>query len=248
MSRAMALDGFGLRGRALSARHVLIFEWVAFCAMVIDHLGRTGVLDIPGWAIIGRIAFPLFGLTFAYNAATYQRCNVKKLAILGMLAQPALVYLMNLHWWQPNIMLTFPVGWWVYRFFADRQMSAQVYWKPVGLCVAIAALTVGPTYDVRGVAMIALAIGFFAAQQRGVRVGCGASALGCFVATLAAAPDTIAPVLALLVGVGWAVMRIPGGDVRRKAGGWWRRAGFGKWYVVHLWVLGAIKATMGGGE
>ena len=248
MSWAVVQDGLVLRVRQLTTRHVLILEWVAFWAMVIDHLSRTGMLVIPGWTIVGRIAFPLFGLTFAYNVATYRRCNVNKLALLGVLAQPASMYLMHIQWWQPNVMFTFPVGWWAYRFFVDRQTVAQIYWKTVALSVAIATLTMGPTYDVRGVAMIALAIAFFTAQRRGVQVIYGVSAVGCFVTTLAGAPGAIAPVMALLVGVVWAVMRTSGGDVRRVPGGWWRRAGFGKWYVVHLWVLGAIKAVMGSGE
>lgn len=231
----------------VTARRVLIVEWVAFVAMIIDHLGRAHLLDVPGWPILGRIAFPLFAVTFAYNAATYGRCNVRKLLGLGVIAQPAAAYMVGVAWWQPNIMFAFPLGWAVYRYFADKQVGDALFTRSLVLWLAVALLSVGPSYDVRGIGVITLAIAFFATRKRWVRVWSGVGAYLCFAATLAGAPEKIIPVSALLGIVWWMMKWMPSGDVVRDRGSWWYRTGFGKWYVIHVWVLGAAKMVSGGG-
>lgn len=224
-----------------SPRHVLILEVTAFVAMVIDHAAKARIYSMPGWEIVGRVAFPLFAMTFAFNAATYQRCNIRKLVVLGCLAAPGMAYLLGERIWQPNIMFAFPVGWLAFRFFADKQETRSLLLKALGLCLMVSVLSLGSAYDVRGVALIALAIGCFSVARRGVAVLCGVGACLCFASTLLATPYKIVPVTLLLLAIIGLAMCIPAGNVVRRRDTVWDRAGFGKWYVVHAYLLSAFK-------
>lgn len=225
----------------LSPRHVLIFEIVAFWSMVIDHLGRAHIFDVPGWQILGRAAFPLFAMCFAYNAATYQRCNTRKLVVIGVLAMPATSFLFDLQWWQPNIMFAFPLGWFVFRYFADKQNSVDALWKPLVLCALVAALSLGPAYDFRGILLIAMLLWFFSNRDVNKSIFLAVCCYLFVVGALVTEPDKIIPTTLLLVLIFGLVMKVPPALVTRNRATWWGRTGFGKWYVLHAYTLCAIK-------
>lgn len=227
-----------------SAQHILILEIIAFVAMVTDHIGRSGIYPVPGWEIVGRLAFPLFALTFAYNAATYQRCNIKKLLLIGLIALPGTTYLMNLHFWQPNIMFTFPLAWLVFRFFADKQRPGDFLLKPLGLWLGVVILSLGPAYDLRGIAFISTAIWLFSVKQPRERIWIGLACYLFFVSTLAATPGKILPVTGLLGCIYGLVMLVPSREIVRDQSTWWARAGFGKWYVLQAYALCSVKILL----
>lgn len=226
----------------LSPLHILVLEVIALWAMVIDHLGRAHIYSVWGWEIVGRVAFPLFVMTFAYNATAYRRCNIWKLVVIGLLAMPATSFLFDLQWWQPNVMFVFPVGWFVFRYFADAQRGGAAVWLPLVLCLAVVWLSLGPSYDVRGVAMVAMALGVFAAKTaKSAMYFC----ICCYllvVGTLLEEPHKIISVTLLLGSILVLVMMmVSPREVGRSRATWWGRAGFGKWYVVHAYVLCALK-------
>lgn len=229
---------------SLSSRQVLVLEVIAFWLMVIDHLGRSGIVAVPGWEIVGRLAFPLFAMTFAYNAIVYGRCNVRKLVILGLLAQPAMSVLFGHHLWQPNVIFAFPLAWLVFRYFADKQSERAIWWKPVVLWSAVVVLSLGPSYDIRGIALIVAMLWLFSANRKNNMLFFGLSCCLFVVATLFGEPHKIAPVIVLLGFVICLVLLLPAGQVHRNRASWWGRAGFGKWYVLHAYVLCAMKLML----
>ena len=229
--------------RTLSPRHILILEYVALTSMVIDHLAKTGLFRVPGWEVIGRLAFPLFAITFAANAARYQRCNISKLMLIGLVAQPAASIVSGVAVWQLNVMFVFPAGWLVYRYFADHQTPRNILLKPFVLVAAVAFLATGPSYGFRGTFLIAVLLGFLSCRDSRTRRYWAAAACAACALTLAPTPERIIPVGALLALTLAVVALVPAGQVERKRTTWWNRAGFGKWYVVQAYVLCAAKAV-----
>jgi len=232
--------------RTLSPRHVLILECVAFTSMVIDHISHTGLglFRVPGWEVLGRLAFPLFAITFAANAARYQRCNITKLLMIGLVAQPAASVVSGVAVWQLNVMFVFPAGWLVYRYFADHQTPRNILIKPFVLCAAVAFLALGPSYGFQGTFLIAVSLGFFSCRDPRTRKHWAAAVCVAWALTLAQTPALIMPVGALLA-LAWAVVAlVPAGQIERKSVTWWHRAGFGKWYVIQAYALCVAKTLV----
>lgn len=85
-------------------------KWLALVSMVYDHVVRLLFMGpvLGDATAFGRIAFPLFAFIFAYNlsrpnvdARVYRR-TVLRLIGFGVLAQPAMYYLIGV--WQLNIL------------------------------------------------------------------------------------------------------------------------------------------------
>jgi len=222
-------------------RQVLWLEWLAFAAMVVDHASRYDIWIVPGWEIVGRLAFPLFAFTFSANAVRYGRCNVIKLVLLGVLAAPGMTYLAPLgHWWQANVLFTFPAGWTLYRYFATPQHGVDLWRTPLLLSILAAWLSLSPAYGVGGMVVVASLCGMWHTTNRRVAIGLALLGYGAFAMSLANIPTAIA-VAALLAAILWSARLLPSGGTSRARTTWWQKAGFGKWYICQAYGLGLLK-------
>lgn len=100
------------RSRAADA-----LKWIALATMTVDHLHAAfGGYAYPWVTAVGRIAWPLFALVFAWNLArageamgARARPIFVRLTLAGLAAQPAYMLMNGLQPWA-NIMGTFAVA------------------------------------------------------------------------------------------------------------------------------------------
>lgn len=142
-------------------------KWIAFLAMVADHVsvvffGR----DVPLLNPIGRLAMPIFCLVFGYNLARpgveYGRV-LRRLLWVGLLAQPLAILSINRGDLLPlNILLTFAVA-------VSLLVSSPLRWWTWLLVLGVMAVTVD--YSLVGVGLLLASVCFW--RARTVLSACG---------------------------------------------------------------------------
>lgn len=221
----------------MARTQIEILKWMAFASMVIDHGAKSDLFSMPGWQIFGRLAFPLFALTFAYSAAEKERVDVRRLLVLGCVAQPAFCSVLGMSWYQLNILFLFPAAWYVHQHLQICRLRDVLL---AGSIFVGAELLLTASYGAIGVATVAAAIAGWRAKATLRWSWFGLAALG---ATVSVGDGTAAAAVALIVaglllvayeiGIAYPQLLVKAGYRR----GLWRSAGFGRWYVLHLWLL-----------
>lgn len=202
-------------------------KWFAFGSMVVDHLGRLVGVELPGWEVIGRLAFPLFAFVFAYNLArddlhvwagrAYWRLVRWGLLAFGVWASFGIV--------RSNVLLDFAAVLAAVAYVRGVWLGRAVWGS--ALCLGLAAV-IWPEYGLAGV----LHLG---AVYLAVRSPSWMTAAG-WVATLALLASVNGSAWALLSGAVLVVGLLLPGVPRVR--GWFHVA-----YVGHLSILALVRAV-----
>jgi len=230
------LDGppAGMAGIRNESARVELLKWVAFGGMVVDHLSRSGLglawMGQGAWWAWGRMALPLFILTFAWVVVIAKggQLRVWKLAGLAALAQPAHVWVFGSPWWAANVLLIFPVAWAIWRLSEQGRLRNALL-----ICVLflVGGVLLGPhSYGFLG--LLSTVMSLFGWSSHGK-----ARALW-FVGSIASWVVMVPGGWVPLIGVAtvWLVAgRVPVEWLLRLTS--WRTGGFGWWYVLHLWLI-----------
>lgn len=114
-----------------------VAKWIAFVAMLADHVGK--LWELGHWTeSLGRVAYPvfLFCLCVAYSGAGWNRLikAAGRLALLGGIAQ--VISPMGVHSITLNVLFTFAVGLLVWACLVERlYFPAGVFFVVAGACV-----------------------------------------------------------------------------------------------------------------
>ncbi len=128
-----------------------VVKWLAFGLMVIDHISEYILNDEYRFiAMLGRMAFPLFALSFTYHIALGQNNSSLhkqwgRLVLFGLLSVPAISFLTgwSMDWWWPlplNILFTFAL--FSYMMYSYRRKEHGIQAVFILLC-AFAIILMG---------------------------------------------------------------------------------------------------------
>jgi len=104
---------------ACSGSAATLPKWLAFFAMIVDHVGKTVLLEWePIMSAVGRLALPMFAVILAANIAAAEARGdskawtraVGRLLFYGLIAQPIYAALFAGDRFCLNILLTFACG------------------------------------------------------------------------------------------------------------------------------------------
>ena len=124
-------------------------QWIAFAAMVIDHVDVFFLGDLSSLRFIGRFAFPLFALVFAWRLAETLREHPNRgllptghrLAVAGLWAQ-GIFWLMTNGLNEANVMFVFLTALCVISLCAQERDFLGIDWpRRLTLAFALMALT-----------------------------------------------------------------------------------------------------------
>lgn len=207
---------------SLSDGTVEALKWIAFLAMVADHIDvlffdRT----MPALFAIGRVAMPVFAIVLGYNLS---RCRdpervVRRLIIAGLLVQPLAIATINRGEILPlNILLTFAAG----AALVTLGDRGRLHLAGVLLVVATLAMD----YSVIGAGLVAVSWLYFRTGRAGALAG-----LAVLVAGLCALNGNSWALVGvgLVLAAGWVPVDLPR-----------VRGGFLALYVGHLLALGGL--------
>ena len=110
-NRVIRADSWLQKQLSWSSGQIDIIKVVALLLMLLDHANRVLHFDITGLMLVGRGAFPLFGLVWAYNLCrhpTLRQSSLNTLWVWALLSQLSYV-LAGEPWWQGNILFAFAV-------------------------------------------------------------------------------------------------------------------------------------------
>lgn len=150
------------RGVALSER-IELLKWVAVLLMLADHSKYLGV-QVPGWPVLGRGAFPLFALAVGYalSVAPDSRGFLLRLLCGGFIAEAFGAWHITSDG-DLNVLFSFALAAWLVH--ARRAGSSPVRWfLKVGAAALLAELT---EYGIAGVVLTLASYWYW--QQPGVR-------------------------------------------------------------------------------
>lgn len=212
-----------------------VIKTVAMLLMVIDHVNRIFALDHPWMMWLGRGAFPLFGVVWAYNLMRHpalQQTSLNHLWVWTLFAQ--LGYVMaGFSWWEGNILFVFAVTGQAIRW---GEMKSRLSISLGVLLVTLWLPFAQSSYGVVGVLMLASARYLFAATSSAERAAW--FILWCsMVLMLNIDVSPVATIAGLMLSVVALVLtRVIGAGVQR----FWPRDFFVLFYVGHLVLLGVL--------
>lgn len=212
-----------------------VIKTVAMLLMVIDHANSIFGLDRLWMMWLGRGAFPLFGVVWAYNLMRHpalRQDSLNHLWVWALFAQLGYA-LAGFPWWQGNILFAFAVAGQAIRWC---EMKSRLSILLGLLLVALWLPFAQSSYGLAGVIMLASARYLFAAISSAERA---AFFLLWYSMVLMLNFDVL-PVaamagLALSAGV-LGLTRLIGAGVQR----FWPRNFFVLFYVGHLVLLGLL--------
>lgn len=212
-----------------------VIKTVAMLLMVIDHANRIFGLHYPWMMWLGRGAFPLFGVVWAYNLMRHPALRQESLNHLWVWAVFAqLGYaLAGFPWWQGNILFAFAVAGQAIRWC---EMKSRL-WVSLGLLLVALWLPFAQTsYGLAGIMMLASARYLFAATLSAERAAC--FILWCsMVLMLNIEVSPIAAIAGLILsGVALVSVRAINAGMQR----FWPRDFFVLFYVGHLVLLSLL--------
>ncbi|CNI64750.1 type-F conjugative transfer system pilin acetylase TraX [Yersinia aleksiciae] len=155
-----------------------IIKIIALVMMVADHANRILGLNDRILLLLGRGAFPLFGLIWAYNLARHPlvtRGQTISLWLWALIAQPAYAFALRdagVHWDEGNILFVFAVTTQIIRWCQLPQEKGQPNWKGVAFALAFCwtGLFAQSSYGIPGILMLGASYLLFAdvsAKARG---------------------------------------------------------------------------------
>lgn len=102
---------------------------VAFGCMVLDHLVKAGLLETNvSLEIAGKMAFPLFSLSFGAGIAALSRAGRQfrwqRLLLWATIAQLPFPLAFAVHWTSLNMLFVFAAGWASWRLLIANRVSA----------------------------------------------------------------------------------------------------------------------------
>lgn len=112
----------------LASGQLEVLKWIALAAMLLEHVQKFWLRDLPSLEPVGRLAFPLFAFALCFNL---QRGNfsavaprvLSRLVLFGLLAQlgyaPLQSHLVG------NVLFSMACG--VAAFWAWRELSASAF-------------------------------------------------------------------------------------------------------------------------
>lgn len=212
-----------------------VIKTVAMLLMVSDHANFVLSLHQPWMMLIGRGAFPLFGLVWAYNLTRHRvlrQATLNHLWVWALFAQLGYV-LAGFPWWQGNILFAFAVAGQAIRWCETKSRLSV----SLGLLLAAIWLPFAQSsYGLAGIMMLASARYLFAATSSAERAAC--FLLWCsMVLMLNIEVSPIAAIAGLILsGVALVSVRAINAGVQR----FWPRDFFVLFYVGHLVLLGVL--------
>lgn len=129
---------------AINQGRLEVIQWLAFAAMIVDHLGAFFFGNLAWMRSIGRLAFPLFALVFAWRLADMLNRNSQRgllpmgqrLVVSGMCAQ-AIFWFMTVGLNEANVMFGFTLVLCI-AALAERDRPWLGLGWPERLCLAAA--------------------------------------------------------------------------------------------------------------
>lgn len=232
----LSLIGQGVAPRLIwTSGQLDIIKTVAMLLMVIDHVNRIFALGHLWMIWLGRGAFPLFGVVWAYNLMrhpTLRQASLNHLWVWALFAQLGYA-LAGFPWWQGNILFAFAVAGQAIR---GCEMKSRLSVSLGLLLVALWLPFAQTSYGVAGIMMLASARYLFAATSSAERAAC--FLLWCsMVLMLNIEVSPIAAIAGLILsGVALVPVRAINAGVQR----FWPRDFFVLFYVGHLVLLGLL--------
>lgn len=216
-----------------------VIKTVAMLLMVIDHVNRIFALDHPWMMWLGRGAFPLFGVVWAYNLMRHpalRQDSLNHLWVWALFAQLGYV-LAGFPWWQGNILFAFAVAGQAIRWC---EMKSRLLVLLGVLLVTLWLPFAQSSYGVVGIMMLASARYLFAATSLAERAAC--FILWCsMVLMLNIEVSPIATIAGLILSaVVLALSRLICTSVQR----FWLRDFFVLFYVGHLVLLSVLAGVI----
>lgn len=212
-----------------------VIKTVAMLLMVIDHVNRIFALDHLWMMWLGRGAFPLFGVVWAYNLMrhpTLLQASLNHLWVWALFAQLGYA-LAGFPWWQGNILFAFAVAGQAIRWCEmESRLSVSL-----GVLLVVLWLPFAQTsYGLAGIMMLASARYLFAATLSAERAAC--FILWCsMVLMLNIEVSPIAAIAGLILsGVALVSVRAINAGMQR----FWPRDFFVLFYVGHLVLLSLL--------
>ncbi|PVZ84202.1 type-F conjugative transfer system pilin acetylase TraX [Serratia sp. S1B] len=155
-----------------------LIKIVALLLMVADHANRILGMNDKAILVLGRGAFPLFGLIWAYNLARHHlvtRSQTVRLWLWALIAQPVYAFSFRdagVNWDEGNILFAFAVATQIIRWCQLPQIKGQPNWKGVGFALAFCwtGLFAQSSYGIPGILMLGTSYLLFAdvsAKTRG---------------------------------------------------------------------------------
>ncbi|MDU7483710.1 MAG: type-F conjugative transfer system pilin acetylase TraX [Hafnia alvei] len=232
----LSLAGQGLATRLTwTSGQLDVIKTVAMLLMVIDHANSILGLHHPWMMWLGRGAFPLFGLVWAYNLMRHpalRQESLNHLWVWALFAQLGYA-LAGFPWWQGNILFAFAVAGQSIRL-CEMKSRLSV---SLGLLLTVLWLPFAQTsYGVAGIMMLASARYLFAATLSAERAAC--FILWCsMVLMLNIEVSPIAAIAGLILsGVTLVSVRAINAGMQR----FWPRDFFVLFYVGHLVLLSLL--------
>lgn len=235
-----------LAGQWLAARltwtsgQLDVIKTVAMLLMVIDHANRIFALNYPWMMWLGRGAFPLFGVVWAYNLMRHpvlQQTSLNHLWVWALFAQ--LGYVMaGFSWWEGNILFVFAVTGQAIRW---GEMKSRLSISLGLLLVALWLPFAQTSYGLAGILMLASARYLFAATSSAERAAC--FILWCSMVLMLNIEVSLIAVMAGLMLSCATLGAVKFIDVRCPR--FWPRDFFVLFYVGHLVFLSLLVGGMG---
>ena len=239
------LDILSLIGQGVAPRLIWtpgqldIIKTVAMLLMVIDHVNRIFALDHLWMMWLGRGAFPLFGVVWAYNLMrhpTLRQASLNHLWVWALFAQLGYA-LAGFPWWQGNILFAFAVAGQAIRWC---EMKSRLSVSLGVLLVVLWLPFAQSSYGLAGIMMLASARYLYAATSSAELAAC--FLLWCsMVLMLNIEVSPIAAIAGLILsGVVLALARLIRAGVQR----FWPRDFFVLFYVGHLVLLSVLAGVI----
>lgn len=212
-----------------------VIKTVAMLLMVIDHVNRIFALDHRWMMWLGRGAFPLFGVVWAYNLmrhSTLRQASLNHLWVWALFAQLGYA-LAGFPWWQGNILFAFAVAGQAIRWC---EMKSRLSVSLGLLLVALWLPFAQTSYELAGIMMLVSARYLFAARSSADRAAY--FLLWCsMVLMLNIEVSPIAAIAGLILsGVALVSVRAISAGVQR----FWPCDFFVLFYVGHLVLLSVL--------
>nr|WP_256548386.1 type-F conjugative transfer system pilin acetylase TraX [Xenorhabdus bovienii] len=212
-----------------------LIKTVALVFMVLDHTNRILSLGHDWMTILGRGAFPLFGLVWAANLTRYSCIRQSSLNHLwgwAVIAQFS-YFLAGFPWWQGNILFAFAITEQAILWFEQRTRTSVL----LSIALVIAWLPLSLTsYGVAGVFMLINSYRLFRFNSMVERIGYGV--LWVFmVLMMNISISSVAAIAGIVItGIVLSVCKQYGQNMKRL----WPKNTFVLFYVVHLSILGVM--------
>lgn len=215
-----------------------VLKLIACICMLIDHINTCLYDRASVWAwLIGRLAFPLFGLTFVLTLKAHKAmATAKRLFIWAICTQP--VYALAFAntgfspWWAGNILFSFAAV--AYLVALAQAPSPANVAKGLVVFVVASIIQAPSSFGVAG-------LGFLFALYHAIHMTSGTAALWAAVVVIAlpglnpSSLDTAGPLTVVVVGLGGRSAALRHFAPKRLIGGSWSH----HFYAAHLALISA---------